>query len=305
MKYIIDCDPGHDDAIALMLAVLSGKIPLCGVTTVAGNASIGHTTENARKILAFCSAGDIPVYTGHSRPLSRPLLNRSGERVHGKDGLSGVTIDAVLPPLPEEHAVDFIVRTLQGQREKTTLICLGPLTNIADTLQKAPEAAKRVDKLVIMGGAVDAPGNVTEYSEFNFYVDSEAAEIVIGSGIPTYLLPLDVTMKALFYEEEIAQLGRSASKYARLAADLLTQYANNYREELGYFACPLHDALCIAVLLDPLLVKFKTRRLHITTSGAAHGMCEETADGSPVFCGVNIDRKRFVSLLVNILNAVK
>ena len=298
-KIIIDCDPGHDDAVALLLAVRSG-LPILGVTTVAGNSSLEHTTRNALRILAFAGAGNIPVYAGYEKPLKRELFNNSGAKIHGEDGLGNLTIQSAAPKPRQQHAADFLIRSLTECRDKITLVCLGPLTNVAQAFLKEPKCRENVEKLVIMGGAVYAPGNVNSAAEFNFFIDPEAADVVLSSGCAIDLTPLDVTMNALFFPKDIERLERSRDRLANLAGRLLRLYAGTYEAELGYLACPVHDALCVGVLIKPSLVAYEKMAVKISVDGITAG--ESVADFSGswkenVRLGRTVDREGFVALV--------
>lgn len=168
-KIIMDCDPGHDDAIALLLASRSDDLKILGVTTVAGNSELENTTKNARKILDYAGVTDVDVYPGCDKPMMRSLYRLTGAIIHGEDGLGGPKIPEPITPVKEEHGVDFIIRTLRESDEKITLIPTGPLTNIAMALIKAPDIKEKIDRIIIMGGAVMDPGNITSAAEFNIY----------------------------------------------------------------------------------------------------------------------------------------
>ena len=191
-KVIMDCDPGHDDAIALLLASRADDIELLGVTTVAGNSELENTTRNARKVLDYAGVTDVDVYAGCERPMMRDLYRLTGAIIHGEDGLGGPKIPDPVTPIKEEHAVDFIIRALRESDEKIILIPTGPLTNIAMALIKAPDIKEKIERIIIMGGAVNDPGNITSAAEFNIYVDPEAAKIVFASGCNIYLNTLDI-----------------------------------------------------------------------------------------------------------------
>ncbi len=302
-KILIDCDPGHDDAVALILATRARELDILGVTVVAGNSVIKNTTRNALDILAFADAADIPVYAGCSSPLKRPLYNNSGIRIHGQNGLGNRKLDVPTGEVQHMHAADFIVQTLYKAEEKITLVCLGPLTNIAQAFLKAPDCKEKVAKIVIMGGAVYAPGNVNSAAEFNFFVDPEAAKIVINSGCEIYLHTLDVTMKALFNKEEIERLEEhDRGKLSRLVGGLLWLYAGNYEKELGIFACPVHDAVCIGAMLRPELLTYERVCMDISTEGITAG--ESVVDYSGewgrkenVHLATTIDSQEFVNLV--------
>lgn len=300
---IIDCDPGHDDAVALILATRAKELNILGVTAVAGNSILENTVHNALDILAFADAEDIPVYAGCSGPLKRPLRNDSGVKIHGINGLGNKKIDVHARKPESMHAPDFIAGTLRRSEEKVTLVCLGPLTNIAQAFLKEPACKENVDRIVIMGGAVYAPGNVNSAAEFNFFVDPEAAQIVINSGCEIYLCALDVTMKALFYKEDIERLEEhERGKLSRLVGGLLWLYAGTYEEEMGFFACPVHDAVCIGSLLRPGLVEYEKVCMDVSTQGITAG--ESVVDFSGawgrkpnVWLAKKIDSKGFVKLM--------
>lgn len=297
-KVIIDCDPGHDDAVALILATRADHIDILGVTVVAGNSTLKNTLRNALDVLAFADAGEIPVFAGCTKPLKKVLENESGEQIHGANGLGNQIFELKTREAEHEHAVDYLVRTLLEAKEKITLVCLGPLTNIAAAFMRVPACADNVERLVIMGGAVCVPGNVTPAAEFNFYSDPDAAKIVIESGCGIYLNPLDVTMKALFFREDINRLKEGVSKLSKLVGGLLELYAGNYQKGLGFYACPVHDAVCIGMLMDPSLVTYEKTRIQIITDGAEAGKSAPVCgDGNKVWYGNQIDRESFVRLV--------
>lgn len=297
-RVIIDCDPGHDDAVALILATRAENIELLGVTVVAGNSTLENTVRNALDILAFADAGDIPVYAGCERPLNKELNNASGEEIHGVNGLGNHSFDLRTRPPEQEHAVDYLIRMLRAAEEKITLVCLGPLTNIAAAFSRAPDCAAHVERFIIMGGAVRVAGNVTPAAEFNFYIDPDAAKCVLESGCGIYLNPLDVTMRALFYEKDIDELEGRDNRLSKLVGELLRLYAENYAKELGFYACPLHDALCIGVLMEPQLVTYEKTRLDVITQGQAAGKSvPDCAAGAEVWYGAKIDAAGFVRLV--------
>lgn len=303
-KLIIDCDPGHDDAIALLLALCEKQLDIIGVTAVSGNSTLEHTFLNARTILAFAHRSEIPVYAGCTKPLARPLQNQEGAKVHGEDGLGNLSLEVDLPAPLLTHAVDFLTSALINSAEKITLVCLGPLTNIATALIRTPQCREKIEKIIIMGGAVHTPGNVTPYSEFNFYIDPEAANIVLQSGCDILLHPLDVTMKALLYKKDIDALLHSGHKALMFAGELLLPYAKSYEQELGYYACPIHDALCIATLIEPSLIEYEEIPLTVRTDGKYAGQCIFDSNNITLKSGINIDRERFVSMLSQKLSSL-
>ncbi|MGL4405851.1 MAG: nucleoside hydrolase, partial [Notoacmeibacter sp.] len=195
-RIIIDTDPGQDDAVAILLALASPEIEVLGIVAVAGNVPLHLTEVNTRKICELAGKTDVKVYAGASRPLLRKLV--TAEYVHGKTGLDGPDLPDPTMPLQAQFGVDFIIDTLRNEPAKTVTLCpLGPLTNIALALIKAPDIALRIKQIVLMGGGCFEGGNVTPAAEFNIYVDPHAAATVFQSGVPIVVMPLDMTHKAL------------------------------------------------------------------------------------------------------------
>jgi len=248
---ILDCDPGHDDAIALLLALASPEVNVLGVTTVAGNTTLENTTLNALKVLELSDHREIPVAAGAARPLMRELV--VAENVHGKSGLDGATLpDPVMEPVPT-HAVDFLAEKILASPEQVTLVPMGPLTNIALLLNRYPEALDNVSRIVSMGGAIGI-GNVTPAAEFNIFVDPEAAHRVYHSGVPITMIGLDVTHQALLdntHAERLRPMGRAG----RFVAELLDFFIGNYpRHRGGGVGAPIHDAVAVGCVIWPDLV---------------------------------------------------
>ncbi len=302
-KIIMDCDPGHDDAIALLLASRSDDLKILGVTTVAGNSELENTTRNARKILDYADVTDVDVYPGCEKPMMRSLYRLTGAIIHGEDGLGGPKIPDPITPVKEEHGVDFMIRTLRESDEKITLIPTGPLTNIAMALIKAPDIKEKIDRIIIMGGAVMDPGNITSAAEFNIYVDPEAAKIVFASGCNIYLNTLDVSMKAVFYEEDIEALRAQGDKVSDIVAQLLDFFASTHVKHFGFKACPIHDALCVGVLIDENLIEYQKTFLDISVQDPLT-LGETVADlwgitGNEPNCYIStkVDQKLFVKMI--------
>ena len=302
-KIIMDCDPGHDDAIALLLASRSDDLKILGVTTVAGNSELENTTRNARKILDYADVTDVDVYPGCEKPMMRSLYRLTGAIIHGEDGLGGPKIPEPITPVKEEHGVDFMIRTLRESDEKITLIPTGPLTNIAMALIKAPDIKEKIDRIIIMGGAVMDPGNITSAAEFNIYVDPEAAKIVFASGCNIYLNTLDVSMKAVFYEEDIEALRAQGDKVSDIVAQLLDFFASTHVKHFGFKACPIHDALCVGVLIDENLIEYQKTFLDISVQDPLT-LGETVADlwgitGNEPNCYISTkgDQKLFVKMI--------
>jgi purine nucleosidase len=261
-KIIIDTDPGQDDAVAILLALASPEeIEVLGVTTVAGNVPLPRTALNARKILALAGRSDIGVYAGCARPLTRELV--TAEHVHGPTGLDGPSFPDPTVPLREQHAVDFIIETILQEEAGTITLCvLGPMTNVAMGLVKAPEIAMRIRQIVSMGGAYFEVGNITPAAEFNILVDPEAADIVLRSGIPITMLPLDVTHQVLATKPRFERIRAIGNKAGQAVVDMLTFSEKFDLNKYGWDGAPLHDPCVIAYLLKPEL--FRGRTINVT-----------------------------------------
>ncbi|MFJ7158665.1 nucleoside hydrolase [Streptomyces sp. NPDC101118] len=248
---IIDCDPGHDDALAIMLAAGDPAVDLLAITTVAGNQTLEKTTLNARRVCTVAGITDVPVAAGCDRPLVAPL--RTAGDVHGESGLDGPrfpepTVDAV-----PEHAVELMRRLLTEHPEPVTLVPTAPLTNIALLLTRHPEVRGRIREIVLMGGSTER-GNRTPAAEFNVHVDPEAADIVFRSGVPVTMCGLNVTHQALATPDVLARLEGLGTELGRTCVELMTFFAGTYRRLYGFTAPPLHDPVAVARVLDPAIV---------------------------------------------------
>jgi purine nucleosidase/pyrimidine-specific ribonucleoside hydrolase len=290
---LLDCDPGHDDAIALLLALGSDEVELRGVTTVAGNQTLEKTTANAIRVLELAGRGDILVAAGAERPLVREP--RVAANVHGETGLDGPDLPPPRARPAGEHAVDFLAGRIAG----TTLVATGPLTNVALLLARHPHA--RPERLVLMGGAV-AEGNVTPAAEFNIWADPEAAARVFASGLEITMVGLDVTHRALFTSERAERL-RATGRVGRVVAELLDFYGVFHRRVYGFDGSPIHDAVAVAHVLDPTLLE--TRRLNVQVdceSALCRGrtvvdLWQRTGLEPNAHVAVGIDAERFLELL--------
>ena len=259
-RVILDCDPGHDDAIALMLALASPEVELLGVTTVAGNQTLEKTTANAIRVLDHLGRDDVSVAAGAQRPLVR---ERSVAReVHGETGLDGPDLPPAARSPAREHAIDWIATTLIAQRARVTLVPTGPLTNVALLLARYPELEANIERIVLMGGAI-ATGNVTPAAEFNIWADPEAAHRVFSSGLDVTMVGLDVTHKALMRESHVARLAASGTA-GQLVADLYRFYAQHHARRYGWdgascrhchFPAPVPEKPTAAVLRQCTVLK--------------------------------------------------
>jgi purine nucleosidase/pyrimidine-specific ribonucleoside hydrolase len=247
---ILDCDPGHDDAIALLLALASPEVNLLGVTTVSGNQTLEKTTANAIRVLDHVGRTEIPVAAGADRPLVRE--RHVAADVHGETGLDGPDLPPPSRKPEAAHAIDWIAMTLTASRRPITLVPTGPLTNIALFLARYPELASRVERIVLMGGAY-GEGNVTPAAEFNIWADPEAAHRVFTSGIDLTMVGLDVTHQALLRPRDVDRL-RASGRAGRLVADLFEFYVGFHRRRYGWEGAPVHDAVAMAHVIDPGLL---------------------------------------------------
>lgn len=263
-RIIIDCDPGHDDMMALMLACASPELELVGVTTVAGNQTGEKTWRNALRTLTLIGRTDIPVARGADRPLLRPLT--VAPEIHGVSGLDGADLPEPSFKGRAERASSFLVRTIMASPAPLTLVPTGPLTNVATAILQEPSLASKIERIVLMGGAV-ADSNITPSAEFNIYVDPEAAKIVFASGIPIVMVGLDVTNKARLSFADIAEMASWKGRVSRVVAPLLHFFAETNREVFGFDGAPIHDALAVAHLVKPAVIRTRLMNVEIETAG--------------------------------------
>jgi purine nucleosidase len=265
-RIIIDTDPGQDDAVAILLALASPEeIDLLGIVAVAGNVPLAHTERNARRIVELAGRPEVPVYAGCVRPMVRSL--RTAEHVHGRTGLDGADLPDPEVPLQTKHGVDFIIDTLRAAEPGSVTLCtLGPLTDIGVALVKAPDIAQHVREIVMMGGAYFEVGNITPTAEFNIFVDPEAADVVMKSGIPIVMSPLDPTHRMLTTRERLDAFAALGNRSGRTVAGLLSFSERFDLAKYGSIGAPLHDPTVIAYLLKPDLFTGKTVNVSIETS---------------------------------------
>lgn len=302
-KIIIDTDPGQDDAVAILLALASPEeIDVLGLTVVAGNVPLDLTAKNARIVCELAGKPDVSVYAGADRPMGRPLV--TAEHVHGETGLNGPKLPDPVMPLAEGHAVEFIIDTLRAAPAGTVTLCpLGPLTNIAQAFEKAPDILERVQEIVLMGGAYFEVGNITPTAEFNIYVDPQAADIVFKSGVPLVVMPLDVTHKALVTQPRNDAFRALGTRVGRAVAEMTDFFERFDREKYGSAGAPLHDPCVTAYLIRPELFSGRYINVEIeTTSELCMGMTVadwwRVTDRAPnaMFMG-DVDADGFFALL--------
>jgi purine nucleosidase len=260
-KIIIDTDPGQDDAVAILMALASPELDVLGLTAVAGNVPLHLTQKNAMKICELAGKPETKVFPGAVHPLVRHLV--TAEHVHGRTGLNGPELPEPTMKLQDKHAVDFIIETIMHEAPATITLCaLGPLTNIALAMTREPRIVPRIQKIVLMGGGFFEGGNTTPTAEFNIYVDPHAADIVLKSGAPVVMMPLDVTHKALTTAKRTAAFRKLGTRVGIATAELLEFFERFDEEKYGTDGGPLHDPCVIAYLLKPEL--FKGRHINVS-----------------------------------------
>ncbi|MDL0434514.1 MULTISPECIES: nucleoside hydrolase [unclassified Niallia] len=262
-KLILDVDTGIDDAIGILLAVKSKNFDLLGITTVSGNVSLNTATINTCKILDLLGSTEIPVVKGAESPLFRkPVFEH---RIHGEDGLGGALKDIpVSNEISDGFAPDFIINSILSFSGEVTLICTGPLTNLALAVKKCPQITKHVKKVIFMGGVVRGVGNITPTAEFNAYVDPEAAKIVLQAGFPSIVqVGLDVTRKALLTRDHIQQL--KDEKLASYLDESTSDYQQKYYSRYNVHACAMHDPLAVGIAINSKLVVTEKHYVDVET----------------------------------------
>ena len=297
-KIVLDTDPGHDDAIAILLALASPELELLGLTTVAGNQTLDKTTANALKVLEYVERTDVPVHVGASRPLVREQW--AAEFVHGRSGLDGPNLpDPQTEPVPG-GAVDFLAEQLEAH-EGVVLVPVGPLTNIALLLAKYDGIEERIARIVLMGGAI-AEGNVTPAAEFNIWADPEAAHRVFTSGVDVTMIGLDVTHKALLFPDVVERL-RGSGRVGKLVAELYDFYHAHHVRMYGWEGSPVHDALAVAHVVRDDLVRTEWRHVQVDI-GPEPGrgrtyvdLWKRTENEPNAHVGVDVDGSAFIEWL--------
>lgn len=303
IQIILDVDPGHDDAVAIMLACGAPELELLAVTTVAGNAPLEKTTRNALRVLSLVGRTDVPVAAGASSPLRRPL--HTAEDIHGESGLDGPEIPEATFEPDERPAPQLVADILREAPEPVTLVPTGPLTNVAKLLREHPEASSKISRVSLMGGSIGL-GNTTPAAEFNVYVDPEAAREVFESGLEITMSGLDVTHQAGAGPTEREVL-RSLGVHGDVVAGLLEFFAQTYERVFGFDSPPLHDPVAVAAVLDPDVLVTRPMRVDVE--------CESELTRGETVCdfygvtgklpnaavGVELDRGRFFDLLYGAL----
>jgi pyrimidine-specific ribonucleoside hydrolase len=305
---IIDCDPGHDDALAITLALARPELDVLGITTIGGNSTLANTTRNALRVLALLGRPDVPVAAGPDQPLVRAL--ETAPQVHGVSGLDGADLPEPASEPRPEGALEFLRATLAASPSPVTLIPVGPLTNIGLLLRTYPGIAEKIAHISLMGGAMGA-GNWTPAAEFNIWVDPEAARIVFRSGLPITMHGLDVTHKALMGLPEVDRLDAVGTRVGHVFADLLRFFTKFHVEKYGTADTPIHDAVAVAHVALPGLVT--TRRYHVdveTAGDITRGRTVVDDRGQPgatpnVDVALDIDRAAFADLVIEAVSSYR
>ena len=309
-KIILDCDPGHDDAVAILLAAGNPNIELLGVTTVGGNHTLEKVTRNAAQVLTVAKLTDVPLYAGATRPILREV--ETAEGIHGDTGMEihGFELPEPALSVQETHGVQFIIDTIMNEPAGTvTLVPTGPLTNIALAARLEPRIVERVKEVVLMGGAYGA-GTWTASAEFNIIVDPEAAHIVFNEKWPVVMVGLDLTHQALAtkaVEEQFAALGTNVGDFV---VGLFGAFRKNYQDAQGFDDPPVHDPCCVAYLIDPTVVETVKVPVDVETQGllTTGRTVADFRSPAPADCHTSVatklDAERFWSMVLDAVKAL-
>ncbi|AOX05277.1 ribonucleoside hydrolase [Corynebacterium sp. NML98-0116] len=309
-KIILDCDPGHDDAVAILLAAGNPNIELLGVTTVGGNHTLEKVTRNAAQVLTVAKLTDVPLYAGATRPILREV--ETAEGIHGDTGMEihGFELPEPALSVQETHGVQFIIDTIMSEPAGTvTLVPTGPLTNIALAARLEPRIVERVKEVVLMGGAYGT-GNWTPSAEFNIIVDPEAAHIVFNEKWPVVMVGLDLTHQALAtkaVEEQFAALGTNVGDFV---VGLFGAFRKNYQDAQGFDDPPVHDPCCVAYLIDPTVVETVKVPVDVETQGllTTGRTVADFRSPAPADCHTSVatklDAERFWAMVLDAVRAL-
>ena len=309
-KIILDCDPGHDDAVAILLAAGSPDIDLLGITTIGGNQTLEKVTRNARQVCTVAGLTDVPLHAGTTRPLVRPV--EVAEDIHGDTGMEIHDYELPEPAVEvaEGHAVDFIIDTVMSHEPGTvTLVPTGPLTNIALAARKEPRIVERVAEVVLMGGGYHV-GNWSAVAEFNIKIDPEAAHIVFNEPWPVTMVGLDLTHQALATDEIEAEIKALGTDLADFVVALFGAFRRNYRDAQGFEHPPVHDPCAVAYLIDPSVVSVRKAPVDIELTGTLTlGMTvADFRAPAPADChtqvAVDLDHRKYWDLVIDAIKAV-
>ena len=304
-KIILDCDPGHDDALAMMLAHGSPEIDLVAVTTVAGNQTLERVTRNAQSVATVIGMTGVPIAAGCDRPLVR--TQQVAATIHGESGMQGPRLREPTTAIAPLHAVQLIIDTVMSHEPgEITLVPTGALTNIALAVRLEPRIVPRVREVVLMGGGYHK-GNWSAVAEFNIKVDPEAAHIVFGAGWPVTMVGLDLTHQALATPEVVDRIRAVGTQPARFVLELLASFGQAYREHENFDSPPVHDPCAVALLIDPNVISTRRVPIAIELTGAETlGMTVADFRGKPpadcpTRVAVDLDFDRFWELVIDAL----
>ena len=301
-RVVLDCDPGHDDALAILLAAASPALRLEAITTVAGNQTLEKVTLNAQRVCSAAGIRTVPIAAGCDRPLERELTVAA--EIHGASGLDGPAWGDVSVDVDARHGADVLVEL--GMAGGLTVIATGPLTNVAAALRREPLLAQRLERVAVMGGAIGL-GNWTPSAEFNIYADPEAAAEVIAAAVPVTLVPLEVTHQAVATPARMGAVRSLDSRVSRMTQELIEYFAATYRTVFGFAYPPVHDPCAVAAVIDPATVR--TRRMQVAIETSSHLTRGRTScdvygmngDAADVDVGLELDADRFWALMVDAL----
>ena len=300
---IMDVDTGVDDALGIIMAIKSRKLNVLGITTVAGNVGAKQAAINTKKILYFLNEMNIPVLSGSETSYRGEYI--TGSNIHGIDGLFGALGDVKIEmnEIHEGEAVEYLVETITKYKDKgITLILTAPLTNLALALERAPYIKEFIEEAIIMGGAVECPGNITPYAEFNIYKDPEAADLVMNSGIRITMVTLDVTNKVILKKDHIKKIINTNLK--GLVSSITEPWINRYKNKYGIEGCLVHDPLTVAYAIDRTIIKTRRTNIDVVKGDASHrGKLESKDDGpSCINVSIEVDDVKFEKLFLECLN---
>lgn len=252
-KIILDCDPGHDDAVAIMMAAKHPKFELLGITVVAGNQTLEKTVTNTLNVCQYLGL-DVPVYAGMGVPMVRAQI--IADDIHGETGLDGPVFEPLVKKAMDKHGVKFIIDTIMASDGDITLVPTGPLTNIAMAMRLEPRIVPKIQEIVLMGGGYQL-GNTTPSAEFNILADAEAGYVVFSSGVPVVMMGLDITNQVQCVRETVARMNKIGNKASGLFGDMMNFVIGTQNKAFGFEGSPLHDPTCIAWLIDPSCIELK------------------------------------------------
>lgn len=307
IKIILDCDPGHDDAIAMLLARAHPSIELLGITTVAGNQTLEKVTANALHLCEHLEL-DIPVYKGMSKPLVREQV--VADNIHGESGLDGPVFKPLCTTTESTHAVNYIIDTLMASSGDITLVPVGPLTNIATAMRMEPAIIPKIKQIIMMGGAYGM-GNSTPSAEFNFFADPEAAHIVFNSGVKLVMMGLDLTNQTICTKDIIERMEAIGNVAGKLFGDIMRFTLKSQMEVYGLQGGPVHDVTCVAYLIAPELFETKDMYVEIDINrGPSYGrsVCDwyDVIDKAPnCTVGITLDLPKFWDMIAGAVSQYK